>query len=279
MARRYDSSTTTFSPEGRLHQVEYAIEAINNAGTCVGILAKDGIVMASERRITSGLLAPARNSEKTYTLATHAACNVAGLTADANILIDQARLRAGRYQYQFQEPIPLEQLVEYVCNYKQFYTQRGGLRPFGVAFLFAGYDEEYGFQLYQSDPSGNYSGWKATVIGANNQAGKSILKSDYKQKPKTEEGSMEVDPSTTTTEEAEDENSNNNIPNIQEALRLAVKVLNKTMDGTGAAAAEKMELFTMVLDENKEAVHHILTKAEAQAVIDSVETETSSGDT
>lgn len=62
MARRYDSSTTTFSPEGRLHQVEYAIEAINNAGTCIGILAKDGIVMASERRITSGLLAPAKVS-------------------------------------------------------------------------------------------------------------------------------------------------------------------------------------------------------------------------
>ena len=62
MARRYDSSTTTFSPEGRLHQVEYAIEAINNAGTSVGILAKDGIVMASEKKITSGLLAPARVS-------------------------------------------------------------------------------------------------------------------------------------------------------------------------------------------------------------------------
>jgi 20S proteasome alpha/beta subunit len=62
MARRYDSSTTTFSPEGRLHQVEYAIEAINNAGTCVGILAKDGIIMASERRITSGLLAPSKVS-------------------------------------------------------------------------------------------------------------------------------------------------------------------------------------------------------------------------
>lgn len=60
MARRYDSSTTTFSPEGRLHQVEYAIEAINNAGTCVGILAKDGVVMASEKRVTSGLLAPSK---------------------------------------------------------------------------------------------------------------------------------------------------------------------------------------------------------------------------
>lgn len=252
MARRYDSSTTTFSPEGRLHQVEYAIEAINNAGTCVGILAKDGIVMASERRLTSGLLAPAKVSEKTYQLCSHAACNVAGLTADANILIDQARLRAGRYAYQYQDPIPVEQLVEYVCNYKQYFTQRGGLRPFGVAFLFAGYDEHHGFQLYQSDPSGNYSGWKATVIGANNQAGKSLLKTEYKT--------------------GDDDST---IPDVEGALKLAVKVLNKTMDGTtAAAAAEKMELYTMTL-ENGKCKHHILTKEESQKVIDAVEQEAS----
>jgi len=227
--------------------------------------------MASERRITSGLLAPAKTSEKTYPLAGHAACNVAGLTADANILIDQARLRAGRYQYQYQEPIPIEQLVEYVCNYKQFYTQRGGLRPFGVAFLFAGYDEEHGFQLYQSDPSGNYSGWKATVIGSNNQAGKSILKSDY----------LKAAASAGGEEKMETEEESSEIPDIDGALRLAVKVLNKTMDGTGAAAAEKMELFTMTLDpETGDCVHHILTKKEAQRVVDAVEAESASaGDT
>jgi 20S proteasome subunit alpha 3 len=190
-------------------------------------------------------------SEKTYQLCGHAACNVAGLTADANILIDQARLRAGRYQYQYQEPIPVEQLVEHICNYKQFYTQRGGLRPFGVAFLFAGYDEHHGFQLYQSDPSGNYSGWKATVIGANNQAGKSLLKTEYR----------------TGEEEGE------SIPDINEALKLAVKVLNRTMDGTTvAAAAEKMELYTMTLEDDK-CKHHILNKEEAQVVIDAVEAE------
>lgn len=254
-------------PLHTLPQVEYAIEAINNAGTCVGILATDGIVMASERRITSGLLAPAKNSEKTYPLAKHAACNVAGLTADANILIEQARLRAGRYQFQYQEAIPVEQLVEHVCNYKQFYTQRGGLRPFGVAFLFAGYDDLHGFQLYQSDPSGNYSGWKATVIGANNQAGKSILKTDYLKSPSA---------SAAGGEEKMQEDEGQNIPSMEEALRLAVKVLNKTMDGTGAAAAEKMELFTMKLNDKQECVHHILTQAESQAVIEAVEQESAS---
>jgi 20S proteasome subunit alpha 3 len=228
-------------------------------------LAKDGIIMASERRITSGLLAPAKNSEKTYPLAKHAACNVAGLTADANILIDQARLRAGRYQYQYQEPIPVEQLVEHVCNYKQFYTQHGGLRPYGVAFLFAGYDEHHGFQLYQSDPSGNYSGWKATVIGANNQAGKSVLKTDYLKNT-----------GTTEEEKMQEDEAGENIPTVEEALRLAVKVLNKTMDGTGAASAEKMELFTMTLNDQKECVHRILTNTEAQDVIDAVDAESAS---
>lgn len=235
------------------------MEAINNAGTCVGILAKNGIVMASERRLTSGLLAPSKTSEKTYPLANHICVNVAGMTADANTLIEKARIQAGRYRYTYQENIPVEQLVEHVCNRKQHYTQIGGLRPYGVAFLFAGYDKYHGFQLYQSDPSGNYSGWKATVIGANNQAGKSILKSEYLTTP---EGS---------TEET--------IPDVDGALRLAVKVLQKTMDGSGVAASEKMELFTMTLDENMNCVHHILTNAESQALVESVEAEAAaSGD-
>lgn len=96
MARRYDQSTTTFSPEGRLHQVEYAIEAINNAGTCVGLKSVDGVVLAAEKRVVSKLLAPSKTSEKTYILDNHAVCLVAGLTADANILIDRARVSSQR---------------------------------------------------------------------------------------------------------------------------------------------------------------------------------------
>ena len=195
-----------------------------------------------------------KNSEKTYKLCKHAACTVAGLTSDANILIEEARLRAGRYEYQYDEPIPIEQLVESVCNYKQAYTQYGGLRPFGVGFLFAGYDRNHGFQLYQSDPSGNYSGWKATVIGANNQAGKSLLKVDYT-----------------------DESSEGEMPDVVGALRLAVKVLNKTMDGT-AASPDKIELFVMTLDDDKETIYHkILTKDETKKIIDQVSAEDVAG--
>ena len=76
-----------------------------------------------------------------------------------------------------------------------------GKRPFGVSILYMGWDPHFGFQLYQSDPSGNYGGWKATCIGSNHQAAISLLKQDYKE-----------------------------TPSLNDALRLAIKVLNKTLD-------------------------------------------------
>jgi len=102
MAQRYDSRTTIFSPQGRLFQVEYAMEAISQAGAAVGILAKDGIVLAAERRVTSKLLDLRKSTEKMYKIDDHVACAVAGITADANILINYARLVAQRYYYAYQ---------------------------------------------------------------------------------------------------------------------------------------------------------------------------------
>jgi 20S proteasome subunit alpha 3 len=159
MSRRYDSRTTIFSPEGRLYQVEYAMEAISQAGAAIGILAKNGVVLAAEKRITSKLLDIRKSTEKMYKIDDHISCAVAGITADANILINYARQAAQKYFYTYQEPIPIEQLLQQICDLKQGYTQFGGLRPFGVSFLFAGWDSQFGFQLYQSDPSGNYGGW------------------------------------------------------------------------------------------------------------------------
>lgn len=220
MSRRYDSRTTTFSPEGRLYQVEYAMEAISHAGSAIGILAKDGVVLAAEKRITSKLLETSTTTEKMYKIDEHVAAAVAGITSDANILINSARLAAQRYMFAYQEPMPLEQLVHSICDNKQGYTQFGGLRPFGVSFLFAGWDKNFGFQLYQSDPSGNFGGWKAVAIGANHQAAQSILKQDY---------SEEVD--------------------LDGAIQLALKVLSKTMDST-TLSPEKMELAQISRDSS-----------------------------
>jgi 20S proteasome alpha/beta subunit len=146
-------------------------------------------------------------------------CAVAGMTADANILINFCREAAQRYLLTYNEDIPCEQLVRRVCDLKQGYTQRGGLRPFGVSFIYAGYDPLLHFQLYQSNPSGNYGGWKATSVGANNASAQSLLKQDYKE---------DCD--------------------LKEACGLAVKVLSKTMDSTKLSSEKSKfcDMFTKV---------------------------------
>lgn len=136
-------------------------------------------------------------------LNSNVAVAVAGMTADAGILINSARIQAQNYLKTYNEEIPVELLVRRLCDIKQGYTQHGGLRPFGVSFIYAGYDERYDYQLYTSNPSGNYSGWKATSIGANNAAAQTLLKQDYK-----------------------------NDITLNQASELALKVLSKTMDTT-----------------------------------------------
>jgi len=244
MARRYDSRTTTFSPEGRLYQVEYAMEAVGHAATCLGILADDGVVLAVERRNTiNSLLDESFGSEKIYRLGSDAACSVAGITSDANVLTSQLRLIAQRYEFTYQESIPVEQLVRNVCDMKQRYTQTGGLRPFGVSLLYMGWDNRYGFQLYQSDPSGNYGGWKAACIGHNHAAAVSLLKQEYK-----EEGNS-----------------------LKDALHLAVKVLSKTLD-INKLTAEKIQVATLTRQADRTIIK-VLSGDETNKLIGEYEAE------
>jgi len=215
MSRRYDTRTTIFSPEGRLFQVEYAMEAIRHAPTCIGISAKDGLVLMAERANTNKLLDNEVFADKLYQLDKNTICGVAGITSDANILTEQLRLTSQKYSLLYQQPMPVEQLVSSLCNLKQRYTQIGGYRPFGVSLIYAGWDRKDGYQLYQSDPSGNYSGWKATCIGKSSNAAISMLKQEYKEDI-----------------------------TLDKALLLAVKVLSKTLD-VQKLTSEKIEVSTL----------------------------------
>lgn len=235
MARRYDSRTTIFSPEGRLYQVEYAIEAIQQAGVAIGMHCKDGIILAAERKVPSKLLE--METEKMYKIDDHVACAVAGITADANILVDYARRSAQRYKLTYQEPMPIEQLLRDVCDTKQGYTQFGGQRPFGVSFLFAGWDKHYGFQLYESDPSGNYSGWKASAIGGNSSSAKSTLKQEYTDDQTVAEGSQ-----------------------------LSMKILSKTMDTTNLTP-EKLDMARLTKTEDGVVKFNIFQDPEKEALL------------
>merc|ERR1719188_1699361 len=211
------------------------MEAIGHAGTCLGILSNDGIVLAAERRNTNKLLDEVFHSEKIYKLNDDMVCSVAGLTSDANLLTNELRLIGQRYKYSYGESIPCEQLVSWSCDLKQLYTQSGGKRPFGVSILYMGWDKHFGYQLYQSDPSGNYGGWKATCIGNNWNAAVSMLKQEYKENQTS----------------------------------LSVKVLSKTLDMT-KLTPEKIELATLTRENNKTQIK-ILPADKVQELISKYE--------
>ncbi|KAI0983718.1 hypothetical protein GJ496_003541 [Pomphorhynchus laevis] len=244
MARRYDTRSTTFSPEGRLYQVEYALEAISMAGTCIGVLCRQGIVLMTEKRHSSKLLEDTQVSEKLYKLHDSMFCSVAGLTSDANILVDEARLISQRYQLTYLDTVPCEYLVAHLCDIKQAYTQFGGRRPFGVSFLYAGYDIHRGLQLFQSDPSGNYSGWKATCIGNNSQSAIALLKQEYKSEDMS----------------------------LDEAKMLAVKVMYKSVDAS-KLTCERCEMSILTLGDNKTPIMLSIGKDELKKYIDIYEAE------
>ena len=122
---------------------------------------------------------PTNESGKLYKLDEHILVSVSGIVADANYLVDMARLHCKRHTYSQKTPIYVEEIVKYLANHKHAYTQYGSSRPFGVSLMYAGYDSTCGFQLYSSDPSGNYAAWKAQATGKNSVNSVSTLKEDY----------------------------------------------------------------------------------------------------
>jgi len=174
----YDRAITIFSPEGRLYQVEYALEAVRRGKTAVGIKAANGVVIGVHKEATSPLM-DLEQIQKIYMIDKHIGCAIAGLHADARILVDFARVQSQINQITYGEPIDVEVLTKKVCDLKQQYTQVGGIRPFGVSLLIVGVDKQ-GPQVFTTDPSGSYWGWRATAIGFNSDAARDYLEKHYK---------------------------------------------------------------------------------------------------
>ncbi|MDE1819631.1 MAG: archaeal proteasome endopeptidase complex subunit alpha [Euryarchaeota archaeon] len=162
----YDRAITVFSPDGRLFQVEYARESVRRGTATAGVVAKDGVVLVADRRIPNPKLAEASSVEKIHQIDEHIGAATAGLVADARVLVDYARLASQINRVTYAEPISLEVLVRRICDYKQQYTQYGGVRPFGTALLIGGYDDT-GVHLFETDPSGSLTSFKASSIGGN----------------------------------------------------------------------------------------------------------------
>jgi proteasome alpha subunit len=173
----YDRAITVFSPDGRLFQVEYAREAVKRGTTTVGLKFKDGVVLIIDKRISSRLIEPS-SIEKIFKIDDHVGCATSGLVADARVLVDRARVEAQINRITYSERIPVEVLVKKICDFKQNYTQYGGVRPFGTALLIAGVDDQ-NTHLFETDPSGALMAYKAGSIGSGRNTVLNIFEEGY----------------------------------------------------------------------------------------------------
>ena len=181
----YDRAITVFSPDGRLFQVEYALETVNRGATILGIACSEGIVLGAEEKIETKLQDP-KFTWKLYEIDDHLGAAVVGLGSDARILIDQARVYSQSNRLMYDEPIDVEILTKRVGDIKQLYTQHAGVRPFGVSVIFAGIDKT-GNRVFSTDPSGSYRGYKAVAVGIGRETVEAILKEEYREDLKLDE--------------------------------------------------------------------------------------------
>ncbi len=176
--REYDEAITIFSPEGRIYQVEYALELVKRGAPVSGVISKEGVALAAVEVLQNNLEDP-RFSKKLFELDTHVATVIAGLSPDARVLVREARYACQGHRMTYDEPIGIESLVSNIGDSLQQYTQNAGVRPFGVSMIVAGVDSS-GPRLITTDPSGSYRGYKAAALGMNTDKAKELLEKKYK---------------------------------------------------------------------------------------------------
>ncbi len=177
----YDRAATMFSPDGRLYQVEYASKIVEQGTLGIGFIYDKGILFGADKKVSSSLILP-ESVEKLFLVDDHIAAISSGLVGDARRLIQIARQECQENQAYYGESIHIETLVKKIAAIMQVFTQYGGMRPFGVSFMFGGIDPNTGNKrLFETEPSGALAEYKAIAIGKNKKEAMKILEAGYKE--------------------------------------------------------------------------------------------------
>lgn len=250
----YDRAITVFSPDGHLLQVEYSMEAVRRGSTVVGVQGKDCVVLAVEKRAIAKLQ-DSRTIRKIVSIDEKTVLAFAGLTADARVLVNKVRIEAQSYRLTMEDAPSVDYMARYLAKVQQQYTQQGGVRPFGIATLITGVgcvnpnnsgeekseDDDDDMvnkpYLYQTDPAGTHSRWKAQVIGGRNAKSlREFLEKQYQED---------------MTEEA--------------CVRLAIQALLEVVD----SGAKTMEICVV----RRGGIKHMMSEDGIETIVKSIEEE------
>jgi len=182
----YDRAITVFSPDGRLYQVEYAIETVRRGTIAVGVKCKDGIVIAAEEKPRK--LQILKTAQKIFQIDDHVGVAAAGYIPDARSQVDNARYFSQSNKMIYDEPVEVETIAKHLADQCQQYTQYAGVRPYGVALILGGVVNNTP-QLYLTDPSGTYISYDAIAIGSGSDQVTDFLEKTYKDDLSLDEAS------------------------------------------------------------------------------------------
>jgi len=184
-SRGYDMTPTMYSPDGRIYQVEYAIETVKRGTLAIGIKCKDGVIIAVEENPRS--LQVSNVTQKIFQVDKHIGVAAAGYIPDARVQVDNARFFSQSNKLTYDEPVEVETVAKHLADQCHQFTQYSGVRPYGVALIIAGVDNKGG-SIYVTDPSGTYVPYAAVAIGANSEEVTDFLEKNYKPEMTLQDG-------------------------------------------------------------------------------------------
>ena len=185
-AAGYDRAITVFSPDGRLYQVEYAIETVRRGTIAVGVKSKDGVILAVEEKPRK--LQTSSVTQKIFQVDDHIGIAAAGYIPDARSQVDNARFFSQSNRMIYDEPVEVETVAKHLADQCQQFTQYAGVRPYGVSLIISGVDQQ-GSTLYLTDPSGTYIPYHAVAIGSGSDQVTDFLEKNFKSDMSMEDAS------------------------------------------------------------------------------------------
>jgi 20S proteasome subunit alpha 7 len=174
----YDLSVTTYSPDGRVYQIEYSEKAVESSGTALALCCKNGVILATEKTLVSKMLVPG-STRRVFPVESGISMGFAGMVPDAKELVELARKEAREFKDVYDEEMPPKLLAERVAMYMHAHTQYWSVRPFGVS-VFLGSWKGGKSELFCIAPSGAVTKMSGEAIGKGRQAAKNeIEKVDF----------------------------------------------------------------------------------------------------
>jgi proteasome alpha subunit len=235
-ARGYDMTPTMYSPDGRIYQVEYAIETVKRGTLAIGVKSKDGIILAVEELPRK--LQVAGITQKIFQVDDHIGVAAAGYIPDARVQVDDARMFSQSHKLIYDEQVDVETVAKHLADKCHQYTQYSGVRPFGVALIVAGVDPR-GNLVFVTDPSGTFVSYSAVAIGAGAEEVNAFLEKNYKDNMSLDDAAALAIAAIELKSEVQNGVKNIKMARITKDKKILEKISDADLEKYSKAAKEK----------------------------------------